>query len=255
MSVQNKLFVTEEEEEIVEHITKKSREPEDVEMTIDVDDDNDPVVEEIPLNIAGNGRHLQVFQYASRPRRVAGKAAKQPFIAAVRYKSNSSVWELDIPLDEQTFFNKDKAEADWDGVNIQTLKGVGVDNEGQYAAFVSDGQAYLIPVEKVAQLKPFFKYIDHANQQKRQEDAKQNVNPSSQRAHVITMSVKSVNDQTQNRLTGSLMAHKVADEESSVDMDWIDNTFEEFKDGMVKETDQHKLRPVKNDKDYLFDRL
>ncbi|CAI4045150.1 hypothetical protein SKDZ_11G2310 [Saccharomyces kudriavzevii ZP591] len=283
MSTDNKLFVTEEEEEDrtqdradvedesndVDMIADEngiscaaSNEQEDEEGkgedSDDSDDgereekeDDDPVIEELPLNISGNDESLHVFQYANRPRLVGRKPAEHPFISAARYKPKSHLWEIETPLDEQAFYNKDKAEADWNGVNIQTLKGVGVENNGQYAAFVKDMQVYLVPVERIAQLKPYFKYIDDVNITRKQEDAKRNPNPSSQRAQVVTMSVKSVNDPSQNRLTGSLLAHKVADEEANLELTWAEDTFEQFKETVVKEAEGKTLIASEKQEDYI----
>ncbi|CAI4046555.1 hypothetical protein SUVZ_11G2370 [Saccharomyces uvarum] len=276
MSIDNKLFVTEEEEE---DRTQDCADVEDESNDVDMiesengtscavddrqneneeegeeagedDEEDDPVVEELPLNISGNDESLHVFQYANRPRLIGRKPAEHPFISAARYKPKSYLWEIDIPLDDQSFYNKDKADADWNGVNIQTLKGVGVENDGQYAAFVKDMQVYLVPIERVAQLKPYFRYIDDVNVTRKQEDAKRNPNPSSQRAQVVTMSVKSVNDPSQNRLTGSLLAHKVADEEANLELNWAEDTFEQFKDSVVKETEGKILIASENQEDYI----
>ncbi|CAI1552610.1 hypothetical protein SEUBUCD646_0K02450 [Saccharomyces eubayanus] len=277
MSIDNKLFVTEEEEE--DRTQDRAADVEDESNDVDMiesengtscaegnrqreneeegenddveDEEDDPVVEELPLYISGNDESLHVFQYANRPRLVGRKPAEHPFISAARYKPKSCLWEIDIPLDDQSFYNKEKAEADWNGVNIQTLKGVGVENDGQYAAFVKDMQVYLVPVERVAQLKPYFRYIDDVNVTRKQEDAKRNPNPSSQRAQVVTMSVKSVNDPSQNRLTGSLLAHKVADEEANLELTWAEDTFEQFKDSVVKETEGKILIASEKQEDYI----
>ena len=256
MSNPNTLFVSEEEDlssrifnAVDDEIKMEANESHIISYTHG--DDDDPVVEEIPLNMVGENRNLHVFQYINRPKLIGRKPSRHPEIAGVRYQRNSSVWELDLPLNDSTFFNKDKIERDWQGTNIQTIKGVAVENKGQFAGFVSDGQVYLVPVNKVTQLRPYFKYIDEANQQKKQEDAKQNVHPASQRAHVITMSVKSVNDQSQNRLTGSLMAHKIADEEKLTELNWQPENFEEFKDSVVTESSQHTLESSTTVQEYL----
>lgn len=245
MSADNKLFVTEEEEgELID----AAEESQDADINIE---EEDPVIQEIPLNLTGKDEILHIFQYANKPKKVSRKPTDHPFIGSARYKSNSSVWELDTPLDETAFYNKEKAEDSWTNANIQTLKGVGVENKGQYAGFVADGQVYLIPVEKVAQLRPFFKYIDDANVQRRQEDAKRNMNPASQRTQVITMSVKSVNDPTQNRLAGALLAHKVAAEEEAKNLAWIENTFAQFKESAVAESAAHILQSIGDEQDYV----
>ncbi|AJS30857.1 DNA-directed RNA polymerase III subunit C37 [Saccharomyces cerevisiae] len=278
MSIDNKLFVTEEDEEDrTQDRADVEDESNDIDMIADEngtnsaianeqeekseevkaeddtgeEEEDDPVIEEFPLNISGEEESLHVFQYANRPRLVGRKPAEHPFISAARYKPKSHLWEIDIPLDEQAFYNKDKAESEWNGVNVQTLKGVGVENNGQYAAFVKDMQVYLVPIERVAQLKPFFKYIDDANVTRKQEDARRNPNPSSQRAQVVTMSVKSVNDPSQNRLTGSLLAHKVADEEANIELTWAEGTFEQFKDTIVKEAEDKTLVALEKQEDYI----
>lgn len=262
MSFESKLFVTEEEDVPVpnsdgEPLTKDSNQDQDddVEMSDgeqgEGQEEEDPVVQEIPLNLAGNDEILHVLQYSSKPKKIGSKPADHPFVGAARYKSDSSVWELDVPLDETAFYNKEKGEETWSNVNIQTLKGVAIDNEGQYTGFVSDGQIYLAPVQKVTQLKPFFKYIDNASQQKKQEEAKRNLNPASQKTQVITMSVKSVNDPTQNRLAGSLLAHKVLEEEEPKNLEWIEDSFDQFKESMISNASSHILKSVEDEQDYL----
>ncbi|CCK69262.1 DNA-directed RNA polymerase III subunit C37 KNAG_0C01490 [Huiozyma naganishii CBS 8797] len=275
----NKLFVTEEEDEEDNISLEKVDQDGDITMreagageatteataeakphkigkskhhraTIDSDED-DPVVEEFPINIAGNDEQLHVLQFASKPKVVGKKSAEHPIVADARFKTKSHIWELDIPLDEEAFFNKAKAEDNWNGVTFQTLKGVSVDNEGQYAAFVADKQLYLVPVKTISQMKPYFKYIDAVTQQNRKEESNRNPSAASQRAQVVTMSVKSVNDPSQNRLTGSLLAHKVADEEPARDMEWTEGTFEQFRDTILKDCSQHILKPVENEDKYL----
>lgn len=248
MNGDNRLFVTDEEDGIEDDVEEKLG-PVDTEVT-EKELEEDVVIQEFPLNITGRDEILQIFQYANKPKKVGKKPADHPFIGATRYKSNSSVWELDIPLNESAFYNKERAEDNWSQANIQTLRGVGVENKGQYAGFVSDGQIYLLPVDKITQLRPYFKYIDNASQQRKQEDAKRNISPASQKTQVITMSVKSVNDPTQHRLGGALLAHKVAEEEEAVELNWVENTFEQFKDSMIAESSSHILRAVGDQEDY-----
>lgn len=253
MSVRNQLFVTDEDEKVQED--QEMSEPEDSvphtkdEETNNIEED-DPVVQEFPLNIAGKDETLHILQFANKPKKMGNKAAEHPFIGAARYKSTSSVWELDVPVDEGAFYNKSRAEDNWGEANTQTLRGVGVENDGQYAGFVSGGQVYLLPVEKITQLRPFFKYIDKVSTERKREDAKRNANPATQKSQVVTMSVRSVNDQTQNRLAGALLAHKVAEEEEPREMAWIGDTFEAFKESVVAEASAHVLRPLEKAEDY-----
>lgn len=261
----NQLFVVEEEEDDDMNREVKQVEVEDIDMMdseeedetrnngkATYDEDDDPIVQEIPLNITGKQENLHLFQYANKAKLVNHKPSEHPVIAAARYKSNSALWELDIPLDVQAFYNELKAEENWNGVKIQTLKGVGVETNGQYAAFMSDGQAYLIPIKTTTQLKPYFKYIDDVNVKRRQEESKLNPTPSSQKAQVVTMSVKSVNDAAQNRLAGSLLAHKIADEELPVNFTWAENTTNQFREAMVKESSEHIIKPTEKEDEYLI---
>lgn len=225
---------------------------EDVSRTAkDIDDEVDPIVEEFPINIAGNEEDIHIFQYANKAKLIGKKLAEHPVIAAARYKSKSTLWELDIPLDDNAFFNKHKAEDDWDGVKIQTLRGVGVPNKGQYASFVANDQIYLVPVNTVAQFRPYFKYIDHSIQQTKQDELKQNPSAASQKAQVVTMSVKSVNDPSQNKLAGSLLAHKIAAEEIPTDLTWTETTFEQFKETIIQEAGEHILKPSETKEEYI----
>ncbi|KAG0667468.1 DNA-directed RNA polymerase III subunit C37 [Maudiozyma exigua] len=260
----NKLFVAEEEDDVelvLETENTQDIEIEDVKM-IDEDDesdendvsrdsDDDPVVKEIPLNFAGKDENLHILQYINKLRLINHKLSEHPPIAAARYKSNSDLWEIDIPLDVKAFFNADKAQENWNGVQAQTLKGVGVSSESQYAAFMQDNQAYLVPIKTTTQLKPFFKYIDDVSLKKKQEESKLNPTAASQRAQVVTMSVKSVSDASQNRLTGSLLAHKVAEEEPSVELNWVENTVGQFRESIVKEVSEHIIKPVETNEEYV----
>lgn len=225
------------------HLVKEEEEEEEI-------DEEDPIVESYPMFMAGKEENLHVLQLVNKAKLVAKKSAEHPIVAAARYKKKSNLWELDFPIDEEAFFNKHKAEDKWDGVAVQTLKGVGVYNEGQYAAFVKDKQLYLTPVKYVSQLRPYFNYIDSSIQQTRKEESKQNQNPASQKAQMVTMSVKSVNDPSQNRLTGALLAHKVADEEDPKKLQWVEGTVEQFQETIIKESYEHILKPIDSEDSY-----
>ncbi|CCE61801.1 hypothetical protein TPHA_0B01280 [Tetrapisispora phaffii CBS 4417] len=267
----NKLFVTDEGEDInvdQEQIVALETESRETNSKMDVDDeakgedekgsaqpyedDADPVVSEIPLNLLGTSKDLHVFQYVNRTKISGRKPLKLPAAGKVRYQENSSMWELDIPLDDSIFFNKEKINKDWEANDYQTLRGVGVPNAGQYAGFESNGQMYLVPVNSVAQLRPYFKYIDDSNYKKKQDDIKQQTSNVPQRAHVVTMSVKSVSEQQQNRLTGSLMAHKILDEEEPLNLEWdrSENGIK-LKEDIIEEMKKHRLKAVCTEEQYL----
>lgn len=65
------------------------------------------------------------------------------------------------------------------------------------------------------------------------------------------MSVKSVNDPSQNRLTGALLAHKIADEEDPKKLQWVEGTVEQFQETIVKESYEHILKPIDNEESYV----
>lgn len=231
------LFVREEEDMM------------DVDTKIDMADD--PVIKEIPLNLINKDFNVHLMQYVSKPKLHGKKHADHPLVVTARHKQKSALWELDIPLDESAFFNSKKNDVEWDEANIQTLRGVGVENTGQYAAVSVDNQLYLAKIKDVAQMRPTFKYLDSIAQKKRQDENKANPSPANQRAQVVTMSVKSVNDQSQNRLTGSLLAHKIADEEEYDEYEWTENTFNNFKEEVIEESRKNILEPNQNSDSYF----
>lgn len=215
--------------------------------------EDDPVVNEIPINLTVGSCPLHVLQFPNKPKKLAKNMDEHPPIAGVRYKDESSVWEIDIPLNTQVFFDKEKAAESWNNVDVQTLKGVAVSNDMlQYAGVMKQGQLYLIPVEKVAQMRPYFRYIDSHQQVKKDEDAKAKpANPTAKKNQVITMSVKSSSEANQNRLGGALLAHKVADEEEFKPLEWKDDTFESFVEEVTSEKSTVPLKPMDNDAVYL----
>ncbi|XDT06654.1 Sin-like protein conserved region [Nakaseomyces glabratus] len=223
----------------------------DVDMSETSDAEDDPVVKEIPLNLLSKELDLHLLQYVNKPRLLGRKPVEHPFVLASRYKKKSALWELDIPLDEHAFFNKNKTENEWEAANLQTLRGVGVPNEGQYAAICVDGELYLSKISDVAQMRPTFKYLDSIAQKKKQEENKNNMTAASQRSQVVTMSVKSVSDQSQNRLTGSLLAHKIADEDDYEEYEWTIDQFEQFKNAVIEESQKNILEPQQSTESYI----
>ncbi|CDO96051.1 unnamed protein product [Kluyveromyces dobzhanskii CBS 2104] len=223
-------------------------------QTSEAIEEDDPVVHEIPINLTIGPCPLHVLQFPNKPKKLAKNMAQHPPISGVRYKDESSIWELDVPLNTHVFFDKDKAAESWNNVDVQSLKGVAVDNDMlQYAGVMKQGQLYLIPVEKVAQMRPFFKYIDSQQQVRKDEDARAKpVNPKAKKNQVLTMSVKSSSEANQNRLGGALLAHKVAEEEEFKSLEWRDNTFEAFVEEVTKEETTIPLEPMDDNTAYLL---
>lgn len=248
----NKNIVIKEAEQKSIDSKKEEEEKAEEDLLQEGDDPDDPAIEVYPVFMAGKDENLHILQYVNKAKLVGKRLAEHPLISSARYKKASKLWELDLPLDEEAFFSKYKAEEKWDGVEVQTLKGVGVPNEGQYIAFIKKKKIYLAPVKDVSQLRPYFKYIDASVQKSKKEELKQNQNAAaSQKAQMVTMSVKSVNDPTQNRLTGSLLAHKIADEEKPKELQWIEGTVDQFQETLIKESHEHELKPIDNKESYV----
>lgn len=240
------------DQKVIERNKDEEEEEEEEDLSQEGDDEDDPVIEAYPMFMAGKDENLHILQYVNKAKLIGKRPTEHPLISSARYKKTSKLWELDLPLDEEAFFSKYKAEDKWDGVEVQTLKGVGVHNEGQYIAFIKKKKIYLAPVKDVSQLRPYFKYIDATIQKTKKEESKQHQNSAaSQKAQMVTMSVKSVNDPTQNRLTGSLLAHKIADEEEPNELQWVEGTVEQFQETLIKESREHELKPIDNRESYI----
>lgn len=216
-------------------------------------DEEDPIVQEIPINLTQGPCPLHVLQFPNKPKKLNKTMHDHPVVGDVRFKEKSSLWELDIPLNTEVFFDKEKANETWDNVDIQTLRGVAVPkNETQYVGIMSQGQIYLLPIEKVAQMRPHFSYIDQ-HQLSRRDDESRNKSSTSQpvKGQVVTMSVKSSSEANQNRLGGSLLAHKVADEEEATHLQWKDDTFDAFLMEVASDESAKPLVPVDDSSAYL----
>ncbi|CEP63632.1 DNA-directed RNA polymerase III subunit C37 LALA0_S08e07074g [Lachancea lanzarotensis] len=243
---ESQLFVTEDDE--------------DVAMASEMSEngaDNDPVVTEIPINLTNGPFPLHILQYLNKPRKTAHDAVLHPPVSQVRYKTKSALWELEVPVNTEVFYDRNRAEDGWDSVAHQTLKGVGVKNEGQYVGMMVEKELYLAPVEAVAQVRPFFKHIDLAAARAKREDDNSNntqqqpANAQARKAQMVTMSVKSSSEANQPRLGGALLAHKVADEEAPEQLEWIEGTFPQFQQSVVSEEARARLQPIGDSDDYL----
>lgn len=207
------------------------------EIALENEMETDEVVWEVPLRISPLSLH--VLQYATRPRRVAGVTVPPLPINSARVKPHSGIWELDVAVNNNAFYNAQKPGAP-DNVEKpaeQTLRGVGVEVPGQHALVMREGIAHLMPVNTVAQLRPSFRYLDDAKAQQKDEEYRPS---AAQRAQVVTMSVRSVGDTAQQRLGGSLLAHKEEGEEAFVQAVWddiaTDSTFDDFTDKLTTTT-------------------
>ncbi|SCU83179.1 LADA_0C10000g1_1 [Lachancea dasiensis] len=242
--LESQLFVSEDDEDVLMDTSGAEN-----------GEENDPVVNEIPINLTNGPFPIHIIQYPNKPRKTAHDAVLHPPVSNVRYRTKSALWELDIPANTEVFYDKNRAEDDWESVAHQTLKGVSVNRDGQYVGMMSENQLYLIPVHAIAQVRPFFKYIDTAAANNKRDDddssSAQTANPQAKKAQVVTMSVKSSSEANQHRLGGSLLAHKVADEERYQELEWIEGTFPQFKESIITEEARVSLKAVGDENDYL----
>lgn len=258
--MEKKLFVFEEDGDAVMPDISSS-ELKDVTMdstkNIDIDD---PIVEEIPINLTASPCPINILQYTNMSNKLGKRLIHDHSVKQVRYKEKSRLLEMDIPLNTNLFFDQDRAKEEWNGVDAQTLKGVGVPNGGQYAGLMHEKQLYLLHVDTVTQMRPYFKYIDHIQQlQKKKDDL--SVRESSggsigpvPKAQVVTMSVKSSSEANQNRIGGSLLAHKIAEDEMHKILEWKYDTFENFLAEVTAE-DARKSLNVSGDTNSYLEKL
>lgn len=145
---------------------------------------SDPIVELIPLvlsRLPAAEQSLHILQFPGRPKRRPYSAAT----VAPAIKPESAVLQLTVPLDTLKFYDPVRFE-DW-GVpeQIQTHALEGVLNEtegGMYVARNVGGCIVLLPVDRTAQLRPSFKYLDdveQARQAQRRSDYMDAQKPSS----------------------------------------------------------------------------
>lgn len=196
-----------------------------------VEQEEDPVVESIPLVMNSvcdrlkNSIHLLQYQ---------GKPSNAPFpiqhlAAAVKQESNFV--EISVPLDTNKFYDESKVE-EWGHVEHHKHTGVlNKTNGGIYAAqfVVREGQKkiILIPVDSSAQLRPTFKYMDDAENQKLQQRREFNepAKTSQQNVHILQSSAKSgkptSNDPLSNAALGESLRHvRRFDQEEWTKVQW-----------------------------------
>ncbi|KAH3900663.1 uncharacterized protein SCODWIG_01513 [Saccharomycodes ludwigii] len=236
----------------------------DTKMHIDSDkeDDDDEIIKEIPINLTSAPYPVNVLQYPNKPKRSLDKnrALPHPYISQVNYKEKSKLWELEIPLNEQLFYDKEGAEEKWPSEDIkkQFLRGVCVDETDQFVGVYANDQIYLVPVQGYAQLRPCFKHIDESTKNISEgnnvtgrsitsgsitttSDNNSKNSNNANRATMVTMSVKSTSEANKNRLGGALAAHKIEEEEEIKILDWVDQTFGDFKNSIINQEAHRNL--------------
>lgn len=129
-------------------------------------DASDPIVELIPLvlsRLPAAEQSLHILQFPGRPKRRLYDAAT----VAPAIKPESAVLQVTVPLDTLKFYDPARFE-EWgvpEQIQKHALEGVLNETEGgMYVARNVGGCIVLLPVDRTAQLRPSFKYLDDVEQ-------------------------------------------------------------------------------------------
>lgn len=255
----SKLFVKEDEDE--EMTTTSPSYQHNINTTIDEESEqqqqseqqseqqqdkdlDDPIIKEIPIILKPTTptQRVLLLQYPGRP--ITRPFIEKNCILKAREKISTNIIEIDIPIDTTKFYDLNKND-NWGIINKQTLNGVLMNSDGYYIGNVQNGELILIPVNKSAQLRPAFNYIDKEVSDKKEvtrlenglnnggnsNNGGKNGNGNSGNGYnnnngpngvqVVQMTVKSTTDNTP-RLGGALLERKKADEEEFINMNWND---------------------------------
>lgn len=201
------------------------------EQTANDDEDEDPIIESIPLVInqvpSPETQSLHLLQYPGRPK--TRPLSNTPVSASI--KPDSHYLDLKLPIDPTKFFNLRKVDEWGESIDKQSISGV-LDpaEQGIYAAkVVNDGlerKIVLIPVDSTAQLRTSFKYIDDLDKetlQQRKLEAQQERHQERANVQILQTAAK---HSTQNQdahshsLGDSLKSMKRFDEEEWKYLSW-----------------------------------
>ncbi|CAI8496850.1 unnamed protein product [Hanseniaspora opuntiae] len=218
-------------------------------------EDDDPVIETIPMFLnPSNDENIQLWQYTNKNKKHVASPSNNidNNLYNVRYKKATGCWEVDFNLANANanlpFYNIPRLAGKYneeennnsfkqqiyeepgntDPANVtffQNMTGVEIDNQSSFTQLVGvltdreDGSKALelIKMKKNVQFRPSFKYIDEI---KTKSSAPVTNTPQTQQQGptMVTLSAASKNDQNSNtaKLTGSLLAYKLNDEEPSI---------------------------------------
>ncbi|KKA02046.1 DNA-directed RNA polymerase III subunit HuRPC5 [Hanseniaspora uvarum DSM 2768] len=218
-------------------------------------EDTDPIIETIPMFLnPSNNENIQLWQFTNKNKKHVASPSNNidNNLYNVRYKKATGSWEVDFNLANANAnlpfyniprlaskYNEEETNSSFkqqiyeepgntDPQNMtffQNMTGVEIDNQSSFTQLVGvltdkeDGSKALelVKMTKNVQFRPSFKYIDEvktkssapiANTQQTQQ----------QGATMVTLSAANKNDQNGNaaKLTGSLLAYKLNDEEPSI---------------------------------------
>lgn len=209
------LFVSDDEE-----ITDVPKVEPTSEQQASFPDEDDPVVEEIPM-YASTGLDLHLYQYPTRSAREPFIDATNTGIRACRFKPKTQFVEVDTPLGSRQFYDNEKSEK-WGNVQYQAMGGVMKSDGGPYLLGVlKDSELHLNKVNSVVQLRPQFQYFDRYITEEREVMKNNRAEPKTGEPRAIQMSARSASDLAP-KFSGALMQKKEFDEEKPLDMAWYD---------------------------------
>lgn len=218
------LFVPEEEE--TERIKVEDENIELTETKIDEDivddlDNQADVVREIPIYL-NKTSNLNLFQYITQTSNKQLKQSKGVVIPGARIKPGSNIVEVDVPLNEDKFYDADKAEQ-WDHLRNETLSGTLMDFQGNYVLrSTAEGDIVLSNVDKLCQLRPVFHHIDEYNDKQIDTSSAGKEVGGSSGIQIVQMSAKSGGSENEVRYSSAIQTFKRSQVEEFENLNWVD---------------------------------
>nr|CAG4642574.1 EOG090X07NA [Evadne anonyx] len=212
-------------------------------------DDDDPVVQEIPVFLAKNLlEKLYVFQY---PLRSVSAKAEAPHVIAARIKPKIQDVELEIEIPtESRFYDRSKGEAisiNSDGVNPHMnpdesnfFKSTTMDKimytstqaqvePGRYAVgLLSNQELHLNPIHGILHVKPAFQYLDKADKNKEKSEMKETDEPESDDDTPEQITVKFARTETDRSKAAREKSFGFL-QKKNAEESWINTQFHHFK--------------------------
>lgn len=241
----NKKIIKNEEKMIIE--------PED-----DSFEDDDPVIETIPMIInPTTDLNVQLWQFTNKNKKHIASLSNNidNNLYNIRHKKQTGSWDVDFNLANNNkdlpFYNIPRLKSKYndddtnetfkqqiyedpgntdpmDATFFQNMTGVEISNDASFTQLVgvlndtaeTGKQLDLISFSKNVQFRPSFKYIDSVTTKSSgpQQQHTQQQGNASNKATMVTLSAVNNSDGNNNinRLTGSLLAYKLNDEEPSI---------------------------------------
>lgn len=237
------------------------------------DEEDDPVVEEIPIHMnpdIAEKLQLLLLQYTTRSNKAGKYEPGGELPKQFQYKERSDVVEVELPFDDTKFFSKEKADK-WDKIRGERLRGVVCKNDNcKYfmGRVGTDKELHLVPVNGgTAQMRPDFRYIDELKLRKLKEEAEnekkslrpellreEEKKPTISSMHVVQMTAKSSN-RAAPRLGGALRSEKIENEEIAKNFEYLGQKSYDYKamEGEIEGAghEDKELRPTETSSEYF----